>query len=363
MLDGFRLATKAEVNRKGKRYALPEDIGRFSHFDVYLFLKKHFGKSNPSRWVTLDSDGLIESSGKIQWLYFIKTPHGLLEIYDYKREYCSFWGYILDQNYSADETPIDLTLDLEAFERELQQFVATNNGQEKSIFNGHIIINPFEVHYLNASYHLRKLRSVAKSEASTHDYYKQIKLHNESEYLTYAAFILLMASLEGFVNLLYELYLKPDIRDNSSIRKKILNEKLDFKIKMLPVYCSAFRGRWNETDETVVKLKKLMTLRNEIIHADFIDNSYMAISVVDEHLFHRKRIGKDEEYTIYFGHPRYSLPFIIEVKETIDSAVKKISDLLETKQRSKFKKIIHDYYIGYYRGKEGVSFYLNRLWF
>lgn len=363
MLADYRLATKAEVKQKGKAYAPSEDFMKFSHFHVYLFLKKRFGKVNPSKWVTLDSDGLIESSGKVQWLYFIRMPHGLLEIYDYKREHCIFASYTLDQGYTGSEMPAELVDDLKVFINELRQFITTIHVQEKSAFNGHIIINPFEVHYRNASYHLRKLRNLARKELTTHGYYERMKLHNESEYLSYAAFVLLMASVEGFVNLLYELYLRPDIRENNSIRKKIVNDKLDFKIKMLPIYCSVFKNRWRENDPIYVELKRLMTLRNEIVHADFIDNSYMTTTVEDGFLFHGKRIGKEEEYTVYFGYPRHSLPFIIKSKEIIDSAIRKIVDLLETKQRRRFKQVIHDYYIGYYLMNGEVSFYLDRLWF
>ncbi|MGC1132371.1 MAG: hypothetical protein WA941_06085 [Nitrososphaeraceae archaeon] len=60
------------------------------------------------------------------------------------------------------------------------------------------------------------------------------------EYISQASFILLIASIEGFINLLYQLYLKDSIRDDKELVKRISLERLILKIKMFPVHCEGF---------------------------------------------------------------------------------------------------------------------------
>ena len=58
-------------------------------------------------------------------------------------------------------------------------------------------------------------------------------------YLCRASFLLFIAAFEGFLNLLYELYLRPDLKD-SRILGRLSREQIDLKILMAPVYCTCF---------------------------------------------------------------------------------------------------------------------------
>jgi hypothetical protein len=130
---------------------------------------------------------------------------------------------------------------------------------------GHVIENPFALHYQTAeeliaiAEKLRTERGDAPGSAPMVD----------SQYtLCRAAFFQLVAAIEGLLNLVYEIYLKVELRDDR-VADRLIREQIDVKLRLAPVYCDCFAGQpFDHTTQAFRNFHRLVNARNDFIHAN-----------------------------------------------------------------------------------------------
>lgn len=375
MFKDFKRATRRQEraieNGIGYYIHKPEELHHFSSYVMYKFLKKHFGKTQWPRWNDEDRNDFRD---KTQWAYVVRMPHGLLSIQDYKRIYCVYRAFrmvsnnlqSIEGNRSGNDLhstlPADLQEDINNFYNAVSNFersIVSYDRLARRSHAGFIIINAFQLHFENANYHIHRLRNIERKWNKVRlNYYKSWKLSNEMEYISQVSFLLLMASVEGFINLLYQLYLKDSIRGNQELVNRLSREQLIFKIKLLSLYCNGFREY--EENDTFRAFNKLQVTRNKLIHANIDDIDYRNLIEEDSFLFYLNRetsnLGSSKSNPMTF-----TVEDIVSKRQLVLDMIRSIMSLMERDARKKLKTVLHDYYIGYVARNREVTFVQHKL--
>jgi hypothetical protein len=373
MLKGFRLARKNEGNGPLIEY----DYNLPDIFDLHLFytfLRKHFGIPSSPSWEERIKKGIFgDDRDKFQWNYFIRTPNGFLSFYDRDRMFISWRAFMVAKNKEeADKAhlrrskfvgrvapPPELQAEIDIFFREYRKYVKSVRvkGKYKLTGNSHlgtITLNPFAIHYSNFKYHnrLTKRRLRALANAS---YLDKKYASFELEKLFSSSFILLMASFDGFVNLIYECFLFEQIRQQDALREKIGREPLVSKVQLLPIYCHGFKAshtlRADLRDKLKVQideLSKLLIIRNKLVHANLFKFKYTNMLEQDSFLFYSDLVTKDNLFGVETKEITERWTELLNHAEKIVlSLLRTIMMTMDAAQRKQFRRVYRGYWIGY----------------
>ena len=227
--------------------------------------------------------------------------------------------------------------------------------------NGRIIVNPFRIHYEYAtSHHQTVERTLVKNYRGEPIITPEVRVKIAP--VVHAAILLYVASVEGFVNLVYELYATKAIRENKDIRKKIAGEKLETKLKMLPVYCPGFTAfdvggnTWNE-------FTSLTQFRNKFIHADLINLNYVKILEEDTFVFYLgESKGTSKPATDAKEIMDNPLDFLRRVKGITDAMVREVFSSMNEAGKKQFGPIMNNFEIAYVVQPDGITIVQERLY-
>jgi hypothetical protein len=174
-----------QIQRKRLALIKPEDISPLS---AYYTLKELYGEPNGS----IDED-------KSQWGYYLKVPGAFLSIYDWK---IYTWSIAIYEDENTEKITKVVEDDTEKGERIGQEFLellkkntSKANGRIKeasSKAKDFILQNPFFIYYNSA---VNLIDEIDEKSENSSDYFR-------------SAFFLFIASFEGLLNLIYELYVK-----------------------------------------------------------------------------------------------------------------------------------------------------------
>ncbi|NCS36189.1 MAG: hypothetical protein GPJ14_18870 [Microcystis aeruginosa G11-01] len=230
---------------------------KLTPYQAYRTLKDHFGSPNSQRF-----DGM-----KSQWEYSLQTDEAYFEIYDWKLFGLSIGIYLKPSSTrNAEDVANDFLSALE------QQASKLNSVFKEKIKNADVVVieNPFFT-YRETADSIHEMLVKAKSpkpstEGQLFDGFDDYIKHYD---LCRAAFILYLSSVEGFVNLIYELYLRRELREKR-IYERISREQIDLKLRLAPVYCLCFKENILDPETKAFKdFHSLVNLRNDFVHANF----------------------------------------------------------------------------------------------
>ena len=304
----------------------PADI---SALEAYLVLKKEYGAP--------DRDYLDKQ--KHQWIFLLKTEDALVEVYDWKQVSWSIAVYEL----SDDEARA------EKIAKALFQKIRNGCGKVKSEMKailkqdiGQVIENPFCLYYNTATGLLELAKKLSISNVHKEPAIAEIANWDTEETLCRAACFQFVSSVEGLLNLIYDIYLRQELREDRIV-DRLGREQIDVKIRLAPVYCECFGSRPidHSTDE-FKKFHSLANLRNDFIHANLTKS--MRTQVVEH------------EGSIYLNYANFkdilSVPFssygleqIEEVKCIVDGMVAQIVGAMTPRFRKEFGEVLREPHI------------------
>jgi len=156
-----------------------------------------------------------------------------------------------------------------------------------------------------------------------------------------AAFFLYVASFEGLLNLIYEIYLNPALRDER-IFNRLKREQIDIKLRLAPIYCTCFKHEViDASTEEFHRFQYIVDLRNDFIHANITKPMKSSIVQEDDFVF-----WIDSEQSSKYGLPRdateldqHHLKF---VRRAILDMVKIILDAMKPRYKREFSQVIYD---------------------
>lgn len=320
----------------------PDDI---SPLKAYYALKDLFGAPN----------GTFDET-KSQWAYFLRAPNAYLDIYDWKLESWSIAIYEDSSSALAEEifgfTSDDIAgpefgkkysefmgkIDVVKAEKIGNEFLALirkhvpkSAARIKKVAakaSQFVLQNPFALYYNSA---VSLLEEAPKA------------VTGESNYLR-SAFFLFMAAFEGLLNLIYELYLKGELRDGR-IYERLAREQIDIKVRLASLYCNCFSDKpFDHSCGVFKEFRSIVGLRNNFIHANLTSSMKRPIVVEDGHTFIVEQSNRDKH-----GLPKSIDALTKEDLELIRRNINQMIDLLaegmKPRFRREFGKILKEDYI------------------
>ena len=293
---------------------------------VYTALKKQFGAPN----------GLV---GKYtQWSYEFALPNAMIRLQDWKLYGWMLEVYSDDKKKTSAETIKDDVLALFVKEANRSETLVKNLAKASS---RSMVQNPFRIYFDSAS----NLVAMAEQHGN----------QQQRDTLCRSAFFLFLSSFEGVLNLIYDLYLKPSIRENKEGRETVIRAGLDQKLLFAPVYCQCFTGETlNIPPDIYQQYKALRSLRNNFIHANVTDAMRTSIIKHDQmnFLLEPHRIKEYDLPLLVSGltvaHLRFTQTTIIGMKNAIVAA-------MNVHYRHDFAQALEQEEIIIERGNDGIS--------
>ena len=224
--------------------------------DAYIGLKSLVG----------EADRTNIDPVKQQWMFYLRTDGALIEAYDWKRTMFSIGVYEQNQDSVKAERLVE----------ELERQISDASRRQSSCIEtlrkapvGYAIQNPFASYFRTAE-ELIGIAEIAVGREAL------------SPAICQAAFFQLLIAAEGFLNLIYELYLKPELRDDR-IAGKLARDQIDVKLRLAPIYCDGFAGKpFDHRTEAFLNFQRLFKIRNDFIHANVTKGMKHPIVEYDE---------------------------------------------------------------------------------
>ena len=293
-------------------------------------LKSLFGEPNREQ---------IDES-KQQWVFFLRTDGARIEINDWKLESWSIHVYEKDQDEARARRLIV----------ELERQIANASTKRRALIPdhlkkpaGHVIENPFALHYQTAEELMaiaEKLRSERGAPASAP------MLDNLSGHYTLcrAAFFQFVAAIEGLLNLLYEIYLKAELRDDR-IAERLLREQIDIKLRLAPVYCECFAGQpIDHTTPAFRDFHRLVNARNDFIHANVTKAMKTAVVNYDGMTF-LVSPKRDGDTIVPDSMSDFGIEEMKSVKASVDGILSQVLTSMRPRCKKEFGSVVHEEFI------------------
>ena len=201
---------------------------------------------------------------------------------------------------------------------------------------GYVFQNPFAVYFRSARDLLERASFLVPEEDTGWD--DQFKRNERLDYCR-SAFFLFVASFEGLLNLIYELYLKSDLRDER-ISSRLSREQIDVKLRLAPLFCLCFDDRAiDHHSEEFQRFQYVVNLRNNFVHANLTKPMRTSIVTDRNHDF----VLLDESPAKY-GLPQNIVHLDVDhikvVQATIDTMVRLVLDAMKPRYAHELKPVV-----------------------
>ena len=163
---------------------------------------------------------------------------------------------------------------------------------------------------------------------------KIIELHRKEKALCSSSSVCFLMALEGFINTLYELFLKPEYSHNAYARSA-LKSNLDLRILQLPFYCHGFSNADISPDSIeYTNWLDIRAFRNNMVHANVTKKIQDITTTEDSFVFNYnsllRRKQSDDKFQLPFN-PIYiaaadSIDVLDKVREIVYEITEKADD-------------------------------------
>jgi hypothetical protein len=304
-----------------------------STYVAYLALKTLFGLPN-----NLDVD-----TDKTQWEYRLRVSDTLIEVYDWKTNSWSIAVYTPDCSEKSGRQLAEQLYGI--IEKEAQR----HRSKEKAAIlapQGYVIQNPFSVYHEVADALLDQADKTAPptNPSSRGEIEAVIAGYFANRDFCKAAFLMYLAAFEGLLNLIYELYLLPHLRDER-IYDRLAREHIDIKVRLAPVYCGCFKGNAIDTDsETFKMFSRIINLRNDFVHANFTEHMKTPVIREDGHTFLLES-SEVEKHGLPINFSSVEIEHARRVRANIAAMTEMLADQMKPRYRSEFIRISQQQYV------------------
>jgi len=301
-----------------------------SPYQAYKTLKEEFGPPNSNMFDDMKS----------QWQYSIQSPEAYFEIYDWKVFSWSIGVYLKKGvKKSAEDVAQEL---LKAFEKQAAKHNSAIKEKLKDP-DGIVIENPFLTYRETADSLfelLNDLKNPKQNEEGKLEFGGWMKHYD----LCRSAFIMYLSSVEGFVNLIYELYLRKELREKR-IYDRVCREQIDLKLRLAPVYCECFEADVLDPEaEAFKQFHSLANLRNDFVHAN-LTKPMMNPIIYEEDI----EFVIDSDSTTAIGIPsnfrEFESQHVERTKEITQNLIDYVLASMSPRFRKEFESVMEQEYI------------------
>ncbi|RLF44281.1 MAG: hypothetical protein DRN29_08750 [Thermoplasmata archaeon] len=357
-LSDFRLASRAEIEHalkppKGSSaYSTGAGIftgapGGFHRSVIFKVMHETFGPPNG------------DAGEKSTWEWIIFTPAGLLSVYDYKGSWSI--GYRGANIKPSKELIAEASALRDALIEEARKVHISKKQIKKSKVGG-AILNPYALYCLTTEDLMNQANKIAEEikslqkEKDIHKFFEAISKSRIVASLYRAAFMTTFLSLEGFINLVYTLFLKDRYR-NDIFEKRLRNEMLPIKILEMDVYCHSFdHPPLKEQDELFAALQHFINIRNLFLHANISDAMEAHLVKLDGYLV-VTRSEVEEKYGITSDMRNLTNAHIIRANKLVRKLVVKVLQAMAEEVRYPFAIVHSHMWVEYVRKKPNSIYF------
>ncbi len=285
-------------------------------YTAYLVLKDWFGPPDEEDYET-----------KIQWQYYIKAGEILLEIYDWKSTSWHLAVYHPDNDVTVAQEVAAKFLDI--LYKQAPRYAERVRSASLTATEL-VLLNPFAAYFSGAEALMDALDNAVEN-----------RILGIREHLIPSAFFLLVASFEGFLNLLYELYLKPSLRDER-VYQRLGREQVDLKLRLSPIYCVCFKYELiGYASDEFQRLQYIVGLRNEFIHANLTGPMKVPVALEDGYnfLLQSESVGK---YSLPRDIGLFDVQHLKFVRQTVEDVVAAILDSMEPRYKRELLSVLRE---------------------
>jgi hypothetical protein len=277
----------------------------------------------------------VEFNDDEEWSWRFKAGQTYLAVYKACDDFES-WKLLIYQAEKNQEKANQVTED---FLRLLRKHLPRHLNKLKAAApqaTGYVFQNPFAVYFRSARDLLERASFLVPEEDTGWD--DPIKKEERLDYCR-SAFFLFVASFEGLLNLIYELYLKSDLRDER-ISSRLSREQIDVKLRLAPLFCLCFGDSViDHHSEEFQRFQYVVNLRNDFVHANLTKPMRTTIITERNHDF----VLLDESPAKY-GLPRSIVQLDVDhikfVQGTIDRMVRLALDAMKPRYAHEFKPVV-----------------------
>lgn len=286
-LSVYRLASKEEIKEASRQSngltgaaIFPWSPGGFHRSVIYKVMHETF--SLPNHY----------PGEKSTWEWVIYTNAGLLTVYDYKGGWSIGYLYVKPTEELMAETNNFRDALLEEAKK-----VKISKKQIKKGKIGGSIFTPYSL-YKNTTGELmgqaeKIIDEINKLERIMENIGELTNKNYTVASLFRAAFMTSFLSLEGFVNLIYFLFIKDRYRHGIQ-KTRLDREMLPSKILEMDTYCHSFKhASLTQKDELFSAIHYFMDIRNQFLHANICEPLQTHVVMLDKYILTVK--GKSEE--------------------------------------------------------------------
>ena len=352
-LSDFRLASQEEIESLGYGGGgiFTGAPGGFHNTIIYKVMKETFDEPNS---YNEDED---------TWEWTIYTDVGFLTVYEHKGDWSI--GYIGTNQKLSAEFLNEASALQDALLKEADK-IHFSKKQIKEQKVGGAILNPYSL-YRDTTKDLIRQTSLIIKEIENLQKEGGISKFRDSfvksqfvSSLNRSAFMTTFLSLEGFINLVYTLFLKNRYR-NDIYDKRLRNEMLPIKILEMDVYCHSFKSSpLEKNDELFGAIQHFINTRNLILHANISDAMEEHIIKEDTNLLVLKRKEEKEKYGIASDILNLTPVNVIRANKLVQKLVVKVLQSLAKDVKIPFTMVYSNLWVEYRHDEpDSISFPLS----
>ena len=308
-----------------------EKPGDPSPLEVYIALKSLYGEPNRE----------FIDEGKQQWTFLLRTEGAVLEVYDWK---IGSWSIAVFKEQGNQSNALAIANELVA---QIKRTVARCGREIRGVTQrpiGQVIENPFTLYYETGNELLELAEELSSGRAADVTITEVLENWRKRSTLCRAAFFQYIAAVEGLLNLIYDLYLKRELRDDR-ILDRLSRENIDVKLRLAPIYCDCFAGRpIDHTTKAFKAFHSLANIRNDFIHANLTKSMRTPI-VTHEGSIYAVESSTASGATLPRSYSELGIDELTDVKATIDAIVAQLVESMKPRVRRQFKSFMNDSFI------------------
>jgi hypothetical protein len=275
-----------------------------SPFTAYSFLKEHFGTP---QWRIRNN----AEYDKIQWMYFLKGKNSYLEIYDWK---LISWhiGVSYEKATNSGKTDVGRLLS------QIREYAKLKSAIPQSDLRYEMIANVYRQNYARAGHILGADDVDLDPEAVTN----------------WAAALLYAISVDALLNIIYEIYITPEIRNSKELVMQIERMSPKEKWCLAPQLCTCFSKPLRNDSPAYQKLSDLWNLRIQVAHGKITEELRLYFVRKDGLGFPTTK--KHSEYLTWYDFNAY--PDADAIKADVDAIVSELLDAMKPQLRKTFQE-------------------------
>ena len=302
---------------------------------VYRFLRDRYGPPN------IPSERHNDKT-RVTWGYLLKGPRGFISIHDWK---LFSWSFSIRFSQSPEQrTHEQLTQfddearkDARILLAEILQYLKTEKIPTHDEHSYQYIRNIHLESYSCGEYFLDLLKK-PNNKRVRHPILAETSpvISLEDTYNAWAAAMSFVLSIEGLFNLIYEIYLHREIKEDEPLRNHVYRMSLTDRWLTFSLFCSCFSKDLNRESKGFESLSRLIKIRNYWAHSNIGEDHRDYVIEEDGLEFAVSKTSKFWELSL--GNLDFSA--VKKIRAYVDRVKLEILNAMKPNSKKSFSKVL-----------------------